>query len=319
LKTIVTKDLDPTTAKIQHYITKTPTVGPKDDIEKTIELLLNSGSRALPVIDKDGVVGVISETDIIKHAEESGLNNPAKGLATKCIYAQKSDNVGKVKNIMAENNVSRLPIMDDGKVVGIIDTLDLIKVFGAMERMESRGKDSGSKDKLHLEGVSVETIMSKSNPLNRDAKVGDVIDLLKTQEGVVIETDDVCIITPKDVLEMFVSVPKKGVFVQVTGLHKENEEFKTLLDRETDNFVQKVGKMVDNLEYLFIHIDRMEKGGKRVKYSVRTRFKTPFGLFVSHAWGWNPINVAQESLKKLEREFMKKYGKLQQRGRKRGV
>lgn len=318
LKELVTKDLDPETAKIQHHIKKTPIVGPKEDVEKSIGLLLNSGSGALPVVDKDNVVGVISETDIIQHAQR-GTENPARGLATKCLYVEKNDSVGKIKNIMLEKNISRIPVMDRGKIIGIVDTLDMIKVFGAREKMKKRGKESGSKDKLHLEGVSVETIMSKANPLGRDARVGDVINLLKNQEGVVIEGEDVCIITPKDVLEMFVSVPKKGVYVQVTGLHKEGKEFVALLDKETDSFVQKMGKIVDNLEYLFIHIERMTKGGKKIKYSIRTRFKTPFGLFVSHAWGWNPINVAQEAMDKLEREVMKKYEKLRERGRPRGA
>jgi len=312
LKKLVTGDMDPHKTKIQNYVTKTPIIGPKENVEKCIELLLNSGSRAMPVVDRGIVVGIISETDIIKHAKKTAaFNNPAKGLSTRCVYAEKSDSVGKIKHMMLQNNVSRVPVLDNGKIIGIVDTLDLIRVFEAMDKFETHGRDFGLKDKIHLESAPAETIMSKTNVLGTDATIGDVIEGLKHNEGVIIGNGDVCIVTPKDILELFVTKPKKGIYVQITGLHNEDTELAALLDKETDTFVKKMGKFMNNIEYLFIHVERMHKAGKNIKYSVRTRFSTPIGLFVSHAWGWNALNIAQEAINKLEDEVTKKHEKLQ--------
>jgi CBS domain-containing protein len=305
LKDLVTKEINPKITKVHNYVTKTPIISPKDDVEKAIELLLNSGNRALPVADKGSVVGIISETDIIKHIN-SGLNNPAKGLSAKCECVDKTDTIGKVKKIMQEKNISRIPVLDEGKVIGIVDTMDLIRVFSAEDGLRVRNQDIASKEKLHIDGITVNNIMSPVNVLGKDATIGDVVNVLKNSEGAVIENGDVCIITPKDILELFVPKPKRGVYVQITGMRGEGAEFQNRMDKRVEEFVQKMGRMVKNIDYLFIHVEKMNIAGTRAKYSIRARFRTPFGMFVAHAWGWKPLDVIQIVFNKLETEITRK-------------
>jgi CBS domain-containing protein len=316
LRKIVTKDMDPKITKVRTLMSNSPVLKKHENIEKCAELLLSSGFRAIPVVDKGKVVGIISETDIITFADDFiDTNKDASEISSKCIYAEKTDNMGKIRKLMLEKNISRIPIVDKERVIGVVETLDLIKLLEGTERMDARGgklKEAGSKEKIGINAMPAESLMSQPVVVSGGKNIKDIVNLLQKYEEVIIQNGNTCIVTPKDILEMIVSKPKKGVYVQITGMQQESAEFQARTDKTVEEFVQKMGRMIKNIDYLFIHVERMTKGGK-VKYSIRIRFMTPVGMFISHAWGWHPIDVMQASFNKLQKEIMKKHGKMEKR------
>jgi CBS domain-containing protein len=316
LRKIVTKDIDPSSTKVHTILSNAPTIRKDESVEKCAEILLTSGFRAIPVVEKNKVIGIVSETDILKVASNFiDMNADAGIISSKCIYAEKTANIGTVKKLMLDKNVSRIPIVDKDKVIGVVETLDMIKFMEGRETLEARGgkiKKIGSKEKIGINSMSVMSLISQPAVLSGGKKIKDIVTILQKNEEVIIQDAGVCIVTPKDILEMIVSKPKKGVYVQITGMQHESSEFQAKTDQTVDEFVQRMGKMIRDIDYLFIHVDSMNKGGK-TKYSMRIRFMTPFGLFVSHAWGWNPIEAMQSSFNKLQTEIMKKHDKLEQR------
>lgn len=315
LRKIVTKDIDPSSTKVHNILSNTPTIRKDESVEKCAELLLTSGFRAIPVVEKNKVIGIVSETDILKIASNFiDTSKDASNISSKCIYAEKTDNIGTVKKLMLDKNISRVPVVDKDNVIGVVETLDLIKLMEGRETMETRGNSRKNiyKEKIGINSMPVITMISQPVVVSGGKKIKDIITLLQKNEEVIIQDDGVCIVTPKDILEMIVSKPKKGVYVQITGMQRESNEFQAKTDKTVEDFVQRMGKMIRDIDYLFIHVDRMNKGGK-TKYSVRTRFMTPFGLFVSHAWGWHPIEVMQSSFNKLQREIIKKHEKTEQK------
>jgi CBS domain-containing protein len=311
LKSLITKEMDPTTTKISGFVKKVPSIDPEDDAMKSVELLLGSGVRALPVISKGQLVGVVSETDIVK-VENLDIDKSLtlKQIMTPCVYVDKDEKASKIKNLMFETNVSRIPVLDGDNVIGIVGTLNLIKVLEAKSATGQRMGHTGEKmtmEKLRTSDISAESIMSKPIVLPGEKKLADALPLLEKYEELVVKNGEVGIITPKDVLELLVKTKKKGVYVQITGMQDESSEFQAVMDKTVQDFVQKYGKMSDKMEYLAIHVERMQKQGPQQKYSVRVRMKVPFGLFVAHAWGWQSMTVVQEAFSKMEKEFMRKY------------
>ncbi|MBI2578554.1 MAG: CBS domain-containing protein [Candidatus Aenigmarchaeota archaeon] len=317
LKNIVTKDIDIQSTKVENYVTSTSTASPEHDLQKIIELLLNTGLRAVPVVDKGNLVGIVSEYDVVKVA--SKLMNTKKtcgDIAVKCECVSKGDNAGKVKKIMFNKNVSRVPVIDGQKVLGVVGTLDMIKLLEGKEKMEMRGKtkERGASEKMSTESAGVESFMHAAAILKENSPLERALDLLQKSEEVIVMNGEPGIITPKDILELLVSGPKKQVYVQVTGLHGESSELIAGVDEATTRFVQKIGRMMDSVQYLFVHVERQNDhggGDKKIRYVMRARIGTPLGLFVSHSMGWKPLDVAQDVLGKLEREIKKKYGKVQ--------
>jgi CBS domain-containing protein len=316
LKKIVSRDFDITTAKVASLAANVPSIDANASLESAVELLLRSGVRALPVTDAGRVAGIISETDIMKIAKQfvKGLNQTAKEIVTPAECLAKGDNYGRLKRLMSEKNISRFPVVEGNNVVGVVSTMELIKILEGKGTMEARGgklQEAGTKEKLRLDETQLGAIMRTAAAVSGDSMISDVISLLKSNEEVIVQTEGgFGIITPKDILELFAAVPKKQLYVQITGMHEESIEFQVKMDQALSEFVHKISRMVTEIEYLVVHVEKMHKQGTKQKYSIRARFKAPIGFFVVHSWGWKPLDVIQEVFRNLEQEVVKKHEKI---------
>ncbi|MDI6720969.1 MAG: CBS domain-containing protein, partial [Candidatus Aenigmarchaeota archaeon] len=305
LKAIVTRDIDPLKTKIGGFAKKVSAIGPEESVENAVTHLVSAGVRALPVMEGGRLAGIISETDLIKAADQfidTGME--IGSVKSKTVYASRDDNVGKIKHMMINENVSRVPVTDKGRVVGIVSTLNMIKALEAKSGFEAHGKTKGVvyMEKVRAEEIKAETIMSSATIIRKDEKIKNVINLLQKNEQVIVENGDVGIITPKDIIELFLSKAGKSVYVQITGMQNEGMEFQSEMDSATTKFVQKMGKSFRDIQGLFVYVESHHKQGNKAKYSIRTRFITEEGIFISHSSGWSPIEAVQDAFKKLEKE-----------------
>jgi len=314
LRKIVVQRIDASSAKVENFASNVPHIDANASVESAAQLLLTSAARALPVTDAGSVVGIISETDIMKVAKQfvRGLDNPASQIASAAECVDKSGNYGQIKKLFIEKNVSRVPVVDGGKIEGIVGTLELVRILKGKDTMEVRGstREKASREKVGLEQTPVTALLRSAVVAGPNKNIGDVIDLLKTNEEVVISDDSVKIITHKDILELFVKAPQKGVYVQITGMQDESIEFKAKMDMAVTDFVKKMAKITPRIEYLAVHVDKMHKQGPKAKYSMRARFKSSAGFFISHSWGWKPIDVLQEVFSDMEKEVIHKSSKI---------
>ncbi|HLC76685.1 MAG TPA: CBS domain-containing protein [archaeon] len=317
LKKIVSREIDISSAKVENLATNVPNIDANASVESAAQLLLSSAARALPVTEAGSVVGVISESDLMRVAKQfvKGLNSNLQEILTPAIYLGKNDNFGSVKRLLFDKNISRVPVVDSGKVIGVVSTFEMLKVLRAGKTMEAHGgrtQEKGAKERLRLVETPVTAIMRPATALSGSKTISDAIELLKTNEELIVNYDGgFGVVTPKDIVELFAAAPKKEVYVQITGMHNESIEFKARMDIAVTEFVTKIAKIVRNIEYFVVHVDKMQKQGNKSKYSIRVRFKASEGFFVAHAWGWKPLDVIQEVFRNLESEILHKYGKVQ--------
>lgn len=312
LKKIITKDIDPSTAKVASLSINVPTVDINSDVESVAELLLKSGLRAIPVTYGTKVAGIVAEMDFMKIAKSfirQDIN--AVEISSPAEYVAKGSIIGKARRIMLDNNVSRVPVVDKNKVVGIVSMLDLAKVLEGKESMPARGgllREAGAKEKVRTKETLVDAVMKPAVVMDMKATASHVIDAMKNSEEVILaDNEKINIVTPKDVLELLLAAPKEQVYVQITGMRDESIEFKAAMDVELDNFVQKMSKVVGHIEYLVLHVESMHKQGTKEKYSIRAHFKTSLGLAIAHCWGWKPIDVINDVFNTLQREVTRKH------------
>ncbi len=323
LKDVAVKDINPSEAKCGHFVAKTPSIRSNDDVEGAISLLLTSGFRAIPVID-DFLVGIISETDVLKIISKNYGNIQLSKIATECEYVSKSDVIGKVKRIMIDKNVSRVPVLDKNNVIGIVGLADMTRLLEGKGPMpvRGRGKEPGTKEKLNLNDSEVGNFMHKPFISKGDVLLKNVIDSLAKNGEVILIENGVSIVTPKDVLELAIGNRVEDLHIDIIGLNDESVQFKSKLDKTVSEFTNKMKKTVDRAQYLFVHVEKSNKGGKndhRFLYLIRARFGTPMGMFVAKAQGWDPMIAIQEVMDNLEREIFKKYGKTRDTWKKRRV
>jgi CBS domain-containing protein len=117
---------------LQHKGTEVYTVGPETTMSALAHELVERHIGAAVVVDGDGaVVGVISERDIVYCIAERGggcLNRDVADLMTaKVITCAPDTTIEEVMNQMTERRIRHLPVIDDGRLAGIVSIGDVVK------------------------------------------------------------------------------------------------------------------------------------------------------------------------------------------------
>lgn len=103
-------------------------------VNEAIAKLVQNNIGSLPVMDHGGLlVGVFSERDILRliHHRGDGFGRlPVSEVMTRepatCDVA---DDVEQIMGLMSHRSIARLPVTEDGKLVGVISVGDVIKVM----------------------------------------------------------------------------------------------------------------------------------------------------------------------------------------------
>ena len=94
--------------------------------EKVLDLMRKENKAVLPVIKEDNnkLVGVVTRSDLINNPDEEQI---AMLMSRNLIVASPDDDVKDAASKMIENDVRRVPVVnDDGELVGIITSFDLV-------------------------------------------------------------------------------------------------------------------------------------------------------------------------------------------------
>ena len=145
--------------KVKDIMTReVKTVSPETEIAQAAKLLLSERINGVPVVNKTGeVVGILCQSDLI--AQQKSIPIPSlftlldgyipltllsrldkeveKIAATKVDHAMTPDpttvnsdtDIDKVAALMVEKNYHTLPVVDDGKLVGIVGKEDVLKTL----------------------------------------------------------------------------------------------------------------------------------------------------------------------------------------------
>lgn len=133
------------------------TVTPDTLIEDIVKLMIKHHISGLPVVDDSGkMVGIVSEKDLIlkergfpfsvlrvpglvdrlislddftEEVAEVRKKTAAAVMTTDIITAHPDDNVGHVAWEMVQTNHNRIPVVEDGVLVGIITRADIVRLY----------------------------------------------------------------------------------------------------------------------------------------------------------------------------------------------
>ncbi|AUW93867.1 MAG: CBS domain-containing protein [Sulfobacillus thermosulfidooxidans] len=118
--------------KVKDIMThKVSTVAPSDSIEHAAKIMKQLHCGSTPVVEGGKVVGIITDRDIsIKAvAEGKGPNTAVKDIMfTQVVTCTPETDARQAADIMADKQIRRLPVIDQGKLVGIVAIGDLARV-----------------------------------------------------------------------------------------------------------------------------------------------------------------------------------------------
>jgi len=106
-------------------------IRPEQTIREALVLFVRHNIGALVVLDDTGqLIGILSERDIIRAApmnEAIFAQSVSAVMTREIITAVPQDDLMSVANTMTEMRIRHLPVVDQGRLVGIVSIGDVVK------------------------------------------------------------------------------------------------------------------------------------------------------------------------------------------------
>ncbi|MBS1830668.1 MAG: CBS domain-containing protein [Acidobacteria bacterium] len=106
-------------------------LSPEASVFDAIALMARKSAGALPVLSDGRLVGIISERDyarkVILQGKSSKDTTIAEIMTAPVITVGPTETVNECMRIMTSQRIRHLPVVDHGKVIGIVSIGDLVK------------------------------------------------------------------------------------------------------------------------------------------------------------------------------------------------
>ena len=145
-------------ARVRDYMTRDVlTVTPETPVPKIVAVLAGQAISGLPVVEGDRVVGIVSEGDLVMREKplhmpaaisflgEMLVLDPARRfndefrrhfgatagdiMTREVVTVTSDDSIAHAAQIFVDQDLKRLPVVDDGKLVGILTRKDLVRAL----------------------------------------------------------------------------------------------------------------------------------------------------------------------------------------------
>jgi len=109
------------------------TVMPSETLHGVVDLLAKNRIGAVVVLDgKGGIAGIVSERDVVRALSQHGGGAMGKTVADimtkKVRTCTPQDTEGELMGLMTEHRIRHLPVLEGGKLAGMISIGDVVKL-----------------------------------------------------------------------------------------------------------------------------------------------------------------------------------------------
>lgn len=123
------------------------TVPPDLPLKEVARLFVENGISGAPVVEGERLLGVITEADIVarergpgdhhgagrlahpKARRDTGEASALEAMTTPAITVDRTRSGAAAATLMTEHRIKRLPVIEDGQLVGIVTRSDLVRAF----------------------------------------------------------------------------------------------------------------------------------------------------------------------------------------------
>jgi CBS domain-containing protein len=114
--------------------------GPENTVYEAIEKMADKDIGALLVMEGENLRGIITERDyrnkVILKGRTSKSTKVKEIMSTDLYSVEPSDTVETCMALMTDRKFRHLPVLEDGKVVGVISIGDLVKAVITKQKVE---------------------------------------------------------------------------------------------------------------------------------------------------------------------------------------
>jgi CBS domain-containing protein len=182
------------------------TIDKKTSVYQAIAMMVKKSVTGLPVVDESGLVGLISEKDVLKLLYDTEFVEGSVGdyMTTNIFTFDEDDALVDVCRCLMQNSFRRVPVMRQGRLAGIISRADLIRAN--KDKFRPHAQQDGS---MSCPAIVVAKDVMKSGLLTvrTSTPVYEVMDILSTRNVTGLPVVDdymnmIGIVSEKDILKL---------------------------------------------------------------------------------------------------------------------
>jgi CBS domain-containing protein len=182
------------------------TVRKDTSVYEAIELLVERNISALPVVDDTGLVGILSEKDVLRLLYDAEFLPSSVGnyMTDEVVSFDEQDCLDDICNCLVSSRFRRVPILSQGKLTGIISRADLIKAYKYRFKPQNSPPDASEhKDYLLAKDVMKCGLLT----IQRHAPIYEAMEIIATRNITGLPVVDegmnlVGIVSEKDILKL---------------------------------------------------------------------------------------------------------------------
>jgi len=305
--------LDLSTTKVKSLMKPAPKVELDDSLSKVAKLMIQSGIRQLPVYENKKLAGFISDENVIHGAvtQEWG-NMPIREIMSKAPhFIEGHRSIGAVLSLLREQGISHLPVVEDGKPVGMISLHDIIEQIYQPREKQTVGEVIGEKKPIlnvpargimttPLISVTPGTKLREAEKTMHDHKISCLPVVEKEKlVGIATKLDFLEPISQLEVTERKFTVQFGIKDIEV------NPDEQEYMMQEFDSFVRKYSEVFRN-GTLFTYIKTHGSNRKGIPLiHCRLQLRTAKGTFISSGEGWGVEPTFRVALDRLDKRILR--------------
>jgi len=312
-KWIIRSSLAASVTKVKTLMRPAPAVTLYDFLSKVAKLMIESEIRQLPVYSGEKLLGFITDEDVIHGAvmERWGNTRVEEIMTKKPFVIEEDESVGAILSLFRGEGISHVPIVRDGKLVGIVSIYDIIENIFQPRQRQTVGEIVG--EKVPVLSIPAKSIMVKpvvtvllKSKLREAAERMHKFDI--SSSVVVSKGRPVGIMTKRDFLEPLAQMekPVRRLMVQFSVKDVEIDEIQRgfIMD-DFESFTRRYGETLES-GTLFVY---MKAHGTNFKgdqlIHCRLQFRTRKGSFFSSGEGYGVEQTFRLALDRLEGQIVK--------------
>lgn len=306
--------LDPASTKVKSLMRRAPKISPDSEISKIAKLMIESGTRQLPVFEGEDLLGFVTDENIINAAvrQEWGKSKVSSVMSRAPYTIDAHRSVGAVLNLFREHGFSHVPVMDSGKVVGIISIRDILeRIFQPNER-QTTGDRMGEKVEtfsIPARGIMSSPVISIEAGANLREAAKKMHDYNVSCLAATLNDRLVGMITKLDFLEPIsqteTTTPNLTIQFGVKDTRITNDQQAFMMD-EFDSFTRKYQEAFKTgTLFVYIKTHGAANSSENLLVHCRLQFRTSKGTFVSSGEGWGIEPTFRTALDRMDRRLLR--------------
>lgn len=272
--------------------------------------------RTLPVVHNGKIEGQISAKRIVelisKHLVENKLRVLASNLMTSDpIVIDSHKSVSSARSIMKRRRIDHLPVVDNGRLVGIITSSDIMKVMLPSERISKKsvGIDK-AEDRFSIEvsGLANDDVITANVDESLQVVCERMLSAGSTYCIIKVWDEIQGIITYRDIVALLGEKMEENIPMFIVGLPDEPFDAELAKSKFT-NITRFIRKIHPDIEQARCHIKLRSVQGARKRYEIDVHIISPHGNISYTNIGWDLAKLFDEMTDSLKKKVSHKHKK----------